>query len=916
MKIFINDKIKSIKRAVILLTAVFLLHQQNIRAQVVSQNGAYISIGSGTIINFDTLRNDNSGTVANGGTLTLSSIINTATIQGNGTYNINNLFTNTGTFTANSSTVHFIGSSNQYFPALTYNNLMASGSASSKTALGNTVVNGAFTINNTVTIDMATYTLSGSFTSTGTGILKTQNTSSTPIPSGKTWPGEVQYNSSLPQTIVYGNYTNLTASGGNRTIDNNGIVGIAGSFTTGSGTHTVTNSTIDFNGSSSQTIPAFTFNNITVSGGNTKTAGGAIHVMGNLTLSNNTTLALASNNIKLRSANTYTARVATIPSTASITYGTGRFIAERYIPGRRKYRLLTSSVTTSEAATLTSGQEALSIWGNWQNQGVNSPANTGTIITGGTSADGFDQQTTNASMFTYDEVNRRYVGFSSANGKNTKFTPLKAGVAYYFFVYGDRTNTVSTSNPNATIISSTGTLLTGEQVYNTGSSNPLTGVTGRYTMLGNPYASSINWATLVKTNLENTYWGWDPNLSSTGGYVTVNTSGTVTLIAPYSGSVGLDQYIQPGQGFFVRTSGSSPELRIRETDKVDNFNPNAFRTTRANNISLIAVNLFYEEGSKKILADGAIAAFDSSFSNKVGKEDASKIPGSTEDISFLTGSELLSIDARKFPENKDTLFLNVSKLTKAQYTLQIFANKMENTGLQAYLEDKYLKTIQSLSLADTNWIKVDIISSNPASTSASRFNIVFMDLNGLAGTVSSFTAAKKENQVQINWKVSNETGISKYAVQRSGNAANFTTIKEVLAKGGNSTSTQSYQIIDEVPVSGKNYYRIKTIPQTGSNLLSNTAMVDMGNIESSIAVFPNPVINNQLNIKFNTITDGNYTFVVLDLQGRPLERQLIVHQSGINYHHVVLKNKLAPGMYFLKVENQKSSYVFSVFVKE
>lgn len=79
-------------------------------------------------------------------------------------------------------------------------------------------------------------------------------------------------------------------------------------------------------------------------------------------------------------------------------------------------------------------------------------------------------------------------------------------------------------------------------------------------MLGNPFACAVDWATMSKTDLENTYWGWDPNLSSTGGYVTVSTLGDVTLVSPYTGSTGLNQYIQSGQGFFVRTSGSSQSL--------------------------------------------------------------------------------------------------------------------------------------------------------------------------------------------------------------------------------------------------------------------------------------------------------------------------------------------------------------------
>jgi hypothetical protein len=165
---------------------------------------------------------------------------------------------------------------------------------------------------------------------------------------------------------------------------------------------------------------------------------------------------------------------------------------------------------------LSPGQESLSIWGNWQNGGNNVMANIGTLITGGSSGDGFDTQTPNASLYTYNDATRLFVPFSTSNGKNTKYTPLKAGVAYYMFVYGDRTNTITTSSPKITTISSTGTLLTGNQVYTINSTIPLSNVTGRYTLLGNPFASPINWETIPKTNLENTYWGWDPNLASTG----------------------------------------------------------------------------------------------------------------------------------------------------------------------------------------------------------------------------------------------------------------------------------------------------------------------------------------------------------------------------------------------------------------
>ena len=207
----------SAMRIIFALGMFCFLNQQGLKAQVVSLNGVYISAGSGTVVNLDTLRTDNTSTLANASTFTLASIINAGVLQGSGTYNIRNQFTNTGTFTANSSLVNFSGNINQDIPALTFHSLTASGTAGTKTALGNIAVNGTLTIGTGDTIDLVTNTLTGAIASTsGTGMLKTQNTSATPIPVNKTWSGIVNYCSSSSQTIVYGNYNDLTASGGNR----------------------------------------------------------------------------------------------------------------------------------------------------------------------------------------------------------------------------------------------------------------------------------------------------------------------------------------------------------------------------------------------------------------------------------------------------------------------------------------------------------------------------------------------------------------------------------------------------------------------------------------------------------------------------------------------------------------------------
>src|SRR5437868_12547379 len=222
------NHIKPLVKALTLLIVLISMNH-NGKAQYISINGAYFTVSGSTNLSADTINNSNSATLANGGKLTLHTVTNSATSQGNGTYNIAKGFANTGTFTANSSTVNYTGNSNQNVAAVTYNNLTLSGTGSTKTAVGNSTVNGTLTIGSADTLDMVTSVIDGTFSTSGTGLFKTQSTSSTPVPSDKTWTGPVYYNASSAQTVIARTYVDLNATGGNRTLDASTIK-ISGTF--------------------------------------------------------------------------------------------------------------------------------------------------------------------------------------------------------------------------------------------------------------------------------------------------------------------------------------------------------------------------------------------------------------------------------------------------------------------------------------------------------------------------------------------------------------------------------------------------------------------------------------------------------------------------------------------------------------
>ena len=96
----------------------------------------------------------------------------------------------------------------------------------------------------------------------------------------------VEYAGALGQTITATNYGHLTSSStGARTLPSSGTVGVAGAFTPGTNAYTVTGSTVNFNGAGAQTIPAFGYNNLTSSstGARTLASSGTVGVAGTFT---------------------------------------------------------------------------------------------------------------------------------------------------------------------------------------------------------------------------------------------------------------------------------------------------------------------------------------------------------------------------------------------------------------------------------------------------------------------------------------------------------------------------------------------------------------------------------------------------------------------------------------------------------
>jgi hypothetical protein len=169
-----------------------------------------------------------------------------------------------------------------------------------KTADGSITVNNVFT--NTATFDLATNTLStgasATITNTGGTI---QTAGNVTFGATHTIAGTFIYqNSTTSQTLGAANYTNLTLSGGSGSTGQknfpSGTVGVSGIYSVAGADRNYGSGTLMYNSTSAQNIlGGESYNNLTLDQASLKTVQSSINVSGSISLSNGSTIDATTN---------------------------------------------------------------------------------------------------------------------------------------------------------------------------------------------------------------------------------------------------------------------------------------------------------------------------------------------------------------------------------------------------------------------------------------------------------------------------------------------------------------------------------------------------------------------------------------------------------------------------------------------
>ena len=192
-----------------------------------------------------------------------------------------------------------------------------------------------------------------------------------------------------------------------------------------------------------------------------------------------------------------------------------------------------------------------------------------------------------------------------------------------------------------------------------------------------------------------------------------------------------------------------------------------------------------------------------------------------------------------------------------------------------------------------------IITSTPVS-SFSPFTLASTtNANPLPIELTVFSATPNGQQVNLTWITESEVNNDYFSIERSNDALNWEELERVNG-AGNSNISLEYKAIDEFPLKGVSYYRLKQTDYNGDFSYSDVKTVRFNH--SDIVIYPNPV-KELLTIKHlcdectinvyaatgQIVYSGNATHINASEWNKGLYEVIVINDNGVVYSTRIIK---------------------------
>lgn len=628
-------------------------------------------------------------------------------------------------------------------------------------------------------------------------------------------------------------------------------------------------------------------NNYTQSGNATVTLTNPLNIVGNLNLTGGSSIFASGGNLTMLSTATTSSNIGSLTGTADIT---GNVNVQSYLTGGalpyRGTRSMSSPINDAGLASKTYAQLKNSI-----------------LITG-PQGGGFDTggslQPYAVTLNLYSEPALPATSFIPVSNIANSATP---GQGFLTFFRGDRltnlTNklTAPFANPEPVTLTYTGPINKGDIQVNLSYTNNSGDTRNGFNLIGNPYASTIDWSLITKTAsvIDQTY-----TLIPGGGTAVYDGASGI-------GTNGATKYIQPGQGFYIictstgqsitfteSSKGSNSPARLLSTPEVTQIQSNKkHNTTHVNSApDLIRLNLQDSERT-----DETIIAFKEGDVAEADSADAPYFSGSTVSLGSLSSDDkIMAINHMPDINQVSQVKLNVGSAASGNVKL----NFTDLTGagyLDVILQDDYLNTQTDVKINPV--YNFNINTKVATSFGANRFKLLFQPPVVLPLQLTGFTVKKANGGAELNWSTSSEKNNDRFELERSTDGKVFEKIAQVKG-GGNSLNKLSYSFTDKNPANGTNYYRLKQVDLNGKYTYSNSLTLEynLSADNSKLILYPNPVVD-EIILDLKNNNSKTVIVCIIDAVGKCVKSSQ-VNTSELIRQHVANLNS---GVYFLEVSD-------------
>jgi len=214
------------------------------------------------------------------------------------------------------------------------------------------------------------------------------------------------------------------------------------------------------------------------------------------------------------------------------------------------------------------------------------------------------------------------------------------------------------------------------------------------------------------------------------------------------------------------------------------------------------------------------------------------------------------------------------------------------------------KLLTASSINEDTFITSNVLPLGNGHYQSPKISILILDYAATALAVE-FTepirAFKVKEGIAVEWATASETNCDRFEVERSSDGVYFEK-KAALEGSGNSSAYRMYRTIDDHPINGMNYYRIKQIDFDGMYSYSKIVAARYDYFE--VTIFPNPV--------------GDLIYFQ---SSEPIARIDLLNELGntiltwTNPHSAIDLSRIPNGIYTLKILDKNHLEMFKKITK-